>query len=214
MNIRIPLAREGWPYLIAAAVLGAAAFWWRPWAVIPFVILLGFFAWFFRDPERHVPAGEATFVSPADGKVMSVRQVYENRFLQSDATVVTIFLNVTDVHVNRVPAAGTVRYLEYVPGKYVVAFADKAAEINERNYLGLETAAGRVLICQIAGFVARRIVCWRGPGDRLAKGERFGLIKFGSCVQVWLPPGVTATVQPGERVQAGVSVIGRADLEA
>jgi phosphatidylserine decarboxylase len=118
------------------------------------------------------------------------------------------------VHVNRVPAAGTVRYLEYVPGKYVVAFADKAAEINERNYIGLETNVGRVLMCQIAGFVARRIVCWRGPGDKMDKGERFGLIKFGSCVQVWLPPGVVATVQPGERVYAGATVIGRTDNEA
>lgn len=214
MSRRIPLARESWPYLITVAALAAIAFWWRPWASIPFVILLGFFAWFFRDPERNVPADPGTLVSPADGKVMSVMPVHEYRYLQSEATVVTIFLNVTDVHVNRVPAAGIVRYLEYVPGKYMVAFADKAAEINERNYIGLETDVGRVLICQIAGFVARRIVCWRGPGDRLAKGERFGLIKFGSCVQVWLPPGVIATVQPGDRVQAGLTVIGRTGVEA
>lgn len=212
--MRLPLAREGWPFLIAVAALGVAAFWWRPWAGLPFLLLLLFFAWFFRDPERVVPDGADTFVSPADGKVMSVRTVHEPRFLQSEATLVTIFLNVTDVHVNRVPAAGVVRYLEYVPGKYVVAFADKAAEINERNYIGLETDYGRLLVCQIAGFVARRIVCWRGPGDRLAKGERFGLIKFGSCLQVWLPPGVAAAVQPGERVQAGVTVIGRAGHEA
>lgn len=209
MRLRVPLAREGWPFLIAALLLGAAAAWWRPWAAIPFALLLVFFAWFFRDPERTVPGGADTFVSPADGKVMSVQTVFENRFLQSEATLVTIFLNVTDVHVNRVPAAGTVRYLEYVPGKYVVAFAEKAAEINERNYIGLQTDVGRVLICQIAGFVARRIVCWRGPGDRMEKGQRFGLIKFGSCVQVWLPPGVTATVQPGQRVQAGATIIGR-----
>lgn len=212
--MRLPLAREGWPFLIAAIVLGAAAYWWHPLAALPFLLLLAFFTWFFRDPERAVPAGADTFVSPADGKVMSVRHVHEHRFLDSEATLVTIFLNVTDVHVNRVPAAGTVRYLEYVPGKYVVAFADKAAEINERNYIGLETNAGRMLICQIAGFVARRIVCWRGPGDKMDKGERFGLIKFGSCVQVWLPPGVVATVQPGERVQAGATVIGRTDDEA
>lgn len=211
--MRLPLVREGWPFLIAAAAVGLAAAWWRPWAGIPFFLLVLFFAWFFRDPERAVPPGTDTFVSPADGKVMSVRTVHEPRFLKSEATLVTIFLNVTDVHVNRVPAAGVVRYLEYVPGKYVVAFADKAAEINERNYLGLETDYGPLLLCQIAGFVARRIVCWRGPGDRVEKGERFGLIKFGSCLQVWLPPGTIATVQPGERVQAGVTVIGRAELE-
>lgn len=206
--MRLPLAREGWPFIIAAAVIGGAAYWWHPLAAVPFALLLLFFAWFFRDPERAVPAGSDTFVSPADGKVMSVRTVHEPRFLDSEATLVTIFLNVTDVHVNRMPAAGTVQYLEYVPGKYVVAFADKAAEINERNYIGIETPTGRVLLCQIAGFVARRIVCWRRPGDMMDKGERFGLIKFGSCVQVWLPPGTTATVQPGQRVSAGTSVIG------
>lgn len=206
---RWPIAREGFPYLLALAVLSLLGFWLSPWLGVLALLLLGFVAFFFRDPERDVPAGQVV-VAPADGRVMSVTRVYEPRFLKGEATVVTIFLSLFNVHINRAPLAGRVAYQEYVPGKYLVAYAEKASEINERNYLGLETEDGhKVLVVQIAGLVARRIVWWPKPGDQLATGERFGLIRFGSCTQVYLPPGMEVTAVPGQTVRGGLTVIGR-----
>ncbi len=206
---RSPIVREGIPYVLVLALITLLAFWWNPWLGLFGLVLTGFVAFFFRDPERTIPLGEVV-VSPADGRVMSVARVYEPRFLGGEATVVTIFLSIFNVHLNRAPIAGRVAYQEYVPGKYLVAYAEKASEINERNYLGLEAEGGRrVLVVQIAGLVARRIVCWSKVGDTLRTGERFGLIKFGSCTQVYLPPDVIVTVRPGETVRGGLSVIGR-----
>lgn len=206
---RSPIVREGIPYVLVLAAFTLLALFWNLWLGLPALLLTGFVAFFFRDPERTTPTG-AVVVSPADGRVMSVTRLREPRFLQGDATVVTIFLSIFDVHLNRAPVAGRVAYREYVPGKYLVAYADKASEINERNYLGLETEGGwRVLVVQIAGLVARRIVCWPKVGDSLRTGERFGLIKFGSCTQVYVPPSVEVTVRPGETVRGGLTVIGR-----
>lgn len=209
MHRRLPVAREGYPFVLVP--LGLAIVSWSviPWLGWVFFLLAGFSAYFFRDPERTAPPGGDALVSPADGRVMQVKQVREERFLKSPATVVSIFLSLADVHVNRAPMAGTVAYQEYVPGRYVVAFADKASEINERNYVGIDSGQHRVLVCQIAGLVARRIVCHSRPGDWLEKGERFGLIRFGSSTQVFMPPGMVATVKPGDRVVGGVTVIGR-----
>ena len=206
---RSPIVREGVPYVLVLALITLLAFWWNLWLGLFVLALTAFVAFFFRNPERAIPSGEVV-VSPADGRVMSVAQVYEPRFLGGEATVVTIFLSIFDVHLNRAPIAGRVAYQEYVPGKYLVAYAEKASEINERNYLGLESEGGRrVLVVQVAGLVARRIVCWSKVGDTLRTGERFGLIKFGSCTQVYLPPDVLVTVRPGETVRGGLSVIGR-----
>ena len=206
---RSPIVREGVPYVLALALITLLAFWWNLWLGLFVLALTAFVAFFFRNPERAIPSGEVV-VSPADGRVMSVVRVYEPRFLGGEATVVTIFLSIFDVHLNRAPIAGRVAYQEYVPGKYLVAYAEKASEINERNYLGLESEGGRrVLVVQVAGLVARRIVCWSKVGDTLRTGERFGLIKFGSCTQVYLPPDVLVTVRPGETVRGGLSVIGR-----
>lgn len=204
-----PVARDGLSYLLVLALVTLGGFLWNPWAGLLGLLLLAFVAFFFRDPERSAPEGEVV-VSPADGRVMSVSRLYEPRYLKGDATVVTIFLSIFNVHMNRAPIAGRVGYREYVPGKYLVAYAEKASEINERNYLGLETESGkRFLVVQIAGLVARRIVCWPQVGDPLAKGERFGLIKFGSCTQVYLPPDAEITVKPGDTVRGGLTVIGR-----
>jgi len=206
---RSPIVREGVPYVLVLALITLLAFWWNLWLGLFVLALTAFVAFFFRNPERAIPSGEVV-VSPADGRVMSVVRVYEPRFLGGEATVVTIFLSIFDVHLNRAPIAGRVAYQEYVPGKYLVAYAEKASEINERNYLGLESEGGRrVLVVQVAGLVARRIVCWSKVGDTLRTGERFGLIKFGSCTQVYLPPDVLVTVRPGETVRGGLSVIGR-----
>lgn len=206
---RLPIAREGLPYLLALGLLTLAGYLFSPWWALPGLVLFAFVAFFFRDPERAVPEGDV-LVAPADGRVMTVTRLYEPRFIKGEATVVTIFLSIFNVHLNRAPAAGRVAYREYVPGKYLVAYAEKASEINERNYLGIESeSGGRYLVVQIAGLVARRIICWPKPGDRLQKGERFGLIKFGSCTQVYLPADAEVTIQPGETVRGGLTVIGR-----
>ena len=203
------IAKEGYPFILVLAIAAVGAYLYLPPLSALFLFLMGFVAFFFRDPERPVPTDPRAAVSPADGRVMYVKKVTEDRFLKGEATLVSIFLSITDVHINRSPIEGAVKYREYVPGKYIVAYAEKASEINERNYLGLEKDGLKVLVCQIAGLVARRIVCWAGEGSYLQKGERFGLIKFGSCTQVYLPPEVEVTVKPGDVVRGGISIIGR-----
>lgn len=216
--VRRPLiAREGWPLLLGllalaglSAALGAA---WPAmallWLAAVLVALGAFVAFFFRDPERPIDGNPLELVSPADGKVLAVSSTTENRFLHGPATVINIFLSPMDVHVNRSPTSGRVAYQEYVPGKYVVAFAPKASEINERNYIGLEVGGERMLVCQVAGIAARRIVTWVKPGQELAKGERIGMIKFGSMTQLFLPATMEVAVKPGDRVVGGLTVVGR-----
>jgi len=203
------IAKEGYPFILVLAIIAVGSYLYFPPISLLFLALMGFVAFFFRDPERAVPADPRAVVSPADGRVMYVKRVTEHRFIKGEATLVSIFLSVLDVHINRSPVEGEVKYREYVPGKYIVAYAEKASEINERNYIGLEKDGLKVLVCQIAGLLARRIVCWAGEGDTLKKGDRFGLIKFGSCTQVYLPPEVEVTVKPGEVVHGGISIIGR-----
>lgn len=175
----------------------------RPWAAIPFAILALFCLWFFRDPERQIPGGDVA-VSPADGKVVLIRPSADGR------TRLAIFLNVFDVHVNRTPIAGKVKAVTYKPGKFLVASVDEASLENEQNTLVVEAADGTsVEFSQIAGLIARRIVCYKKPGDSLEKGDRIGLIKFGSRVDVLLGPEWELTVKVGERVSAGSSVIAK-----
>lgn len=206
------IAKEGYPFILVLAIAAVGSYLYLPPLSLLFLALMAFVAFFFRDPERTVPADPQAVVSPADGRVMYVKKVAENRFIKGEATLVSIFLSITDVHINRSPVEGTVKYREYVPGKYIVAYADKASEINERNYVGLEKDGLKVLVCQIAGLVARRIVCWAGEGSYLQKGERFGLIRFGSCTQVYLPGDVEITVKPGDIVRGGITIIGRMPL--
>lgn len=203
------IAREGWPYLLVLGLAAVAVFFVNPWLSLLPAILFGFVGFFFRDPERPIPSGEENVVSPADGRIMYVREVQEDRYIKERAILVSVFLSVFDVHINRAPVGGTVGFHEYVPGKFVAAWADRVEEINERNYVGFDTPRGRVLVAQISGLIARRIVWWVKPGDRLARGERFGLIKFGSCTQVYLPLGAEVLVKAGDRVKGGETVIGR-----
>jgi len=175
---------------------------------VPAILTL-FVLWFFRDPERPIPAGERLVVSPADGRVMFVREVEEPRFMGGRAVQVSIFLSVFDVHINRSPVAGEVRYREYVPGRFLAAWDETVGEVNERSYVGLVAGPHKVLVSQVAGLLARRIITWPQVGARLQRGERFGLIRFGSCTQVWLPPGSEVLVGPGDRVVGGETVIGR-----
>ena len=181
----------------------------HPATIVPLVLAVGFCLWFFRDPERTAPGDDRIVVSPADGRVVAVVPEREDRFLHALATRVSIFMSPLDVHVNRSPVTGTVRQVQHTEGKFRAAFSDKSSLDNERNAVVLESGGKRFLMVQIAGALARRIVCHVGPGDRLERGQRFGMIMFGSRVDVFLPPGVQPTVSKGERVRAGLSVLGR-----
>lgn len=209
MNKRPLIAREGWAIILFFAVITviAAFIYWL--LGILFTLLLALSVWFFRDPERPVSQEEGIVVSPADGRVMWVREEEEPRFLGGRAITISIFLSVFDVHINRSPVAGKVAYHQYVPGQFVAAWDNKVGEVNERAYVGLEHGPHRILVSQIAGLVARRILTWAKPGDHLERGERFGLIRFGSCTQVWIPTGSTVSVKAGDRVKGGETVIGR-----
>lgn len=170
------------------------------------MILCGFAFWFYRDPDRTPPEGEGVLVAPADGRVVEIVSVTHP--FTGEATKVGIFMNVFSVHVNRVPCRGSVEYLEYVPGRKIAAFAPKASEVNERHYVGLSTAYGPVLLVQIAGLLARRIVCRVRRGDVLSTGDRYGMIKLGSKVDIYLPKSVKLQVKIGDKVYAGKSLLG------
>jgi phosphatidylserine decarboxylase len=203
---KLNFAKDGWPTIFIVAALGGFLRVFSPWLGMAAFIFLGFTLWFYRDPDRVLPEGENIFVSPADGKVVEIEPA-EHPFT-GPSTKVGIFMNAFSVHVNRVPCDGTVEYLEYAPGKKIAAFAPKASEINERHYVGLRTAHGPVLLVQIAGLLARRIVCRVKRGDVLSAGERYGMIKLGSKVDIHLPAGVELTVKVGDKVYAGGTSLG------
>lgn len=163
--------------------------------------------WFYRDPERTPEGGEGDWVSPADGRVVEVLPDSDDPYA-GRTTKIGIFMSGFDVHVNRFPVGGTIESMNYVPGKKWFAIAPKASDLNERLYVGVNTPQGRTTLVQIAGIMARRIVCRRKVGDTLARGERYGMIKLGSKVDVYLPAGVAPAVAVGDRVKAGESVIG------
>ena len=162
--------------------------------------------WFFRDPERTTDYKDGYFYSPADGKVVEISEC--SHAFTGSAIKVGIFMNIFSVHVNRAPCTGRVDYLEYVPGKKIAAFSPKASEINERNYVGLSTPYGTVMMTQIAGLVARRIVCRLKRGDVLEAGQRYGMIKLGSRVDLYLPTDTIINVKIGDNVKAGLTNIG------
>lgn len=204
-----PISRDGWLYLAVLAVITLLAYVIWPWlAIVPGILFL-FVAYFFRNPDRVIPEDESMLVSPADGVVMDIERVYEDKFLQGESIRIRIFLNVFNVHVNRSPLQGEVVFRDYREGKMLPAFKSHASEINEKNYVGIQNGSVRVLVTQVTGFIARRIVCWVGVGAKLTKGERFGLIKFGSCTEIFLPPDVEVTVNAGDKVRGGETIVGR-----
>lgn len=185
-------------------LVGMIAFFAAGWTVAG-VVALGFVlfvCWFFRSPERDVPDDPRIIVSPADGKVVRIDRVGE-------MTRIAIFLSILDVHVNRSPIAGTVEAVQYTPGRFLAAFNHRASTENERNLIMVRQGDVRLTFTQIAGVVARRIVCWKKAGDRVLKGELVGLIRFGSRVEITLPVSATPTVAVGDRVRGGSSPIGR-----
>jgi len=171
--------------------------------------LVALLAYFFRDPRRTPPAGAGLVLAPADGRVMAVAQAHEPHFLQGEGLKISIFMSLLDVHVNRAPLEGRVALVAHVPGRFLQAFRPEASEANEHNLIGLESRYGRVLVKQVAGILARRIEAWVQAGQELRGGERLGLIKFGSRVDLYLPPGMEPVVRVGDRARAGVTVIAR-----
>lgn len=162
---------------------------------------------FFRDPDRSTPAGDNLIIAPADGEVVQITPLREDEYLKSEAVQVSIFMSPLNVHVNRFPVSGTVGYFRHVPGEFLAAFDEKSSLRNERTLIGVENSHGRVLFKQIAGFIARRIVANVNVGDRAVAGERFGMIKFGSRVDVIVPQNAAVRVHLGEKTVAGETVL-------
>ncbi len=210
------IAPQGLPFILASTallLLGGLLGW--NWLALAGAGGAAFFAYFFRDPERIVPEEAASIVSPADGRVVIVDEVREDRVLRAPAKRVAIFMNVFDVHVNRSPVAGAVKSLRRSPGRYTAAFRREADEVNERQTWLLQDGSGRkVLVVQIAGLLARRIIPFAREGQHLAKGERLGMICFGSRVDLYLPPEAEIVVQVGEHLKAGSSIVARLWLDA
>lgn len=199
------MAVQAVPFLLAALVLGAILGWFLgPWWAAPAALLALFILYFFRDPERLVPDGPGLVVSPADGRVVAIRR-------DPARATVSIFLSVFDCHINRSPVSGTVAEVRYTRGRYLPAWDGRASRENERNHLVIEAADGSYGVTQIAGVLARRIVCRKRTGDRVGRGERIGLIRFGSRTDLLLPPGVEPLVAVGDRVRGGLSILARSE---
>lgn len=199
----MPVAVQALPYLAAllAAAIVAGWLFGAGWAV-PFFGAAGFVLFFFRDPERLSPQGEGLVVSPADGRVTEVER-------RADGARISIFLSVFNCHINRAPIASTVTSVRYTPGRFLPAWDARVPRENERNHLELRAADGDYGVTQIAGILARRIVCFRRTGDVVARGERLGLIQFGSRTDLHLPAGVEPVVRVGDRVRGAVTVLAR-----
>lgn len=210
--VGIPIVKEGLPFVAGTggtAALAAGLGWTG--AALVFGAVALFTAWFFRNPKRVVPGASHVVVAPGDGKVIAVTEEYEPRFLKDRGIRISIFLNIFNVHVNRIPCQGTVEDVAYQPGTFVPADRPDATLRNEQNALMIRTAQGAKVLCvQVAGLIARRIVCWVSPGDRVACGERYGLIRFGSRMDMFLPAGTKVHVKVGVHVKGGETIL--ADL--
>jgi phosphatidylserine decarboxylase len=207
---QIPVAREGYPFIafIAFATLVSALLEYE-FITLVLLFLTGFVFYFFRDPERIVPDSEDGVVSPADGKVILVEKIFDDRFVNEHVYKISIFMSIFDVHVNRLPFTGEVEKIQYAPGSFYAANTDQGGLANEHCALILTTSRNfRYAVVQVAGLVARKIVCWAEKGDTLARGSRFGLIRFGSRVDIYLPQQAQIEVRSGQRVRAGETVIG------
>jgi phosphatidylserine decarboxylase len=201
------VAREGWPFLGIAVAVALVATWFGGWWSLPLWLVALFVLQFFRDPPREIPSRPGAVLSPADGRIVVVGKA-RDPYLDRDALKVSVFMNVFNVHSNRSPVDGEVRQAWYHPGSFVNAALDKASLENERNALHIVTADGREITCvQVAGLIARRILCYVKPGDRLARGQRYGFIRFGSRVDLYLPLDARALAQVGDKVYATSSIL-------
>lgn len=202
------LKEARWIFLVLLLVGGAATWLWS-WLALPFLVLLLFTVMFFRDPERQASADPAVVVAAADGKVVEIGEVEENEVLKGPALRIGIFLSIFDVHTNRAPVEGEVTYCRHQPGRFLDARDPESSEKNERMTWAFQKDGVTIVVRQITGAVARRIVAWSQPGDRLAKGERFGMIRFGSRTEIFLPPGSHIEVKEGDKVRGGETIVAR-----
>lgn len=204
--MRLPIAREGWPFilpLLGAALTGLAIMPPLGWLLLALTV---FVAYFFRDPERSIPQAPGKLLAPADGKIVAISPQEDSSTPQA-GTMVSVFLSVFDVHINRAPIAATIASVRYSPGKFLPAFQSDASVLNEHNTVIFQAGDMQVVVKQIAGILARRIVCRVKNGDQVHAGERFGLIRFGSRVDILIPPEFTVHVRLGQRIRGGQSVL-------
>jgi phosphatidylserine decarboxylase len=210
MNHNNLIIWEGFLFIIPLGIITVIlAFAKVVWVSAFFFIVTLFVIWFFRNPERNIPDGGKAVVSPADGRVIKIEEVRENAILEGEFKKISIFMSLFNVHVNRIPYSGMVDVIQYRKGRFFPANLDKASSLNERNSVLIKTDDGRmILTIQIAGIIARRIVCWLKEGMNIERGERFGLIRFGSRLEVFLPHDSTVSVKVGDRVKGGETPIG------
>ena len=210
------IAKDGIPLIIGTGIivimLAIMAYFFNSAILEVLALLLGgifiFHFFFFRDPDRETPVGENLIIAPADGTVINIAEVDENEYFKEKVKRVSIFMSVFNVHVNRIPLAGEVEYLDYARGRFKAAFADDAPEVNERTVIGIKSEKGKLLFKQIAGLIARRIVYRLNTGDKVKSGERFGLIKYGSRVDLYFPRSVKINVKVKDKVKSGSTIIG------
>lgn len=217
------LAREGYPFA-AAGLLLAGACWTGVYSGVGglaleisawlFAGLAIFVLWFFRDPEPNLPLDDTVVVSPGQGRIVGIEEVDEPSFIGGAATKISIFLSVFDVHVQRAPVSGTVEHKVYKPGKYAIAWLEKASHDNEQSSLGIATGSGKVLVRQIAGLIARRIITDPSEGDSVVRGRRFGLIRFGSRVDIFMPVHWEVQCAVGDKVRVGATALARQTTES
>jgi len=209
-NEKSIVAVEGLPFIIPVLVITVVSAILLPiWVTVICVVILTFVTAFFRNPQRKIPADPKAVISPADGKVIEIKEMDEPDFLGGRCIRVCIFMNVFNVHINRVPMGGTVKKVRYFPGKFLVASLDKASELNERSAVLIEGAGGvKILVVQIAGLVARRIVSYVSEGDSVTKCDRYGLIRFGSRLDLYLPTDTDIKVRLGQKVRSGETIMG------
>jgi len=206
------IAPEGVPFVLAGAVLALACSLWWPKSLpvsVAAILLTAFVAWFFRDPARTPPSVPGSVISPADGRILYSGDCPPGRYFAEPGKKVSVFMSILDVHVNRAPVSGKVAAVEYHPGRFHIASVDKASLDNEQNGVRIVTDGGQaVAYVQIAGMVARRVVCDLAEGDRVRQGQRVGMIRFGSRVDILMPAATELRVRTGDRVRAGESVVG------
>ena len=205
----IKFAPEGYPFILFFLAITVLSAVFAPWvAIIPLALTL-FMLYFFRDPERQIPDNKDIFVSPADGKIIVIREINEPRHLNADVKQISIFMSPFNVHVNRAPCDGKVKTVQHNAGKFFAAYKDDASLKNENIEMVLESRYGELLVRQVAGFIARRAVCRKNEGDILLRGERYGVIKFSSRVDIYLPQTSTVFVKLGDMVKAGETILAK-----
>ena len=204
------LAREGWPFILGSVILAGLVWHFSNfWIAIPFILIAIFVIQFFRDPKREVPQDANAILSPADGKIICIEEC-QDTYQDVPAQKISIFMNVFNVHANRSPVDGEIESLKYFPGKFINADFDKASTENERNAMVIKLANGQKLtVVQIAGLIARRILCYVKPGEQLSRGERYGFIRFGSRVDIYLPINSEILVTIGDNVKATETILAK-----